>query len=157
MPEFLERRYNKSSRMYLTSISIVAYILTKISVTLFAGGLLLNKILGWDMITSSVVLVIVTGIYTIAGGLGAVIYTELMQAVVLIGGSTILTLLGLHEVGGFSGLYAKLPQEFFSYIQICILSRFPMDGDYFWCSNSWHLVLVYGSIYCSEGIKCKKY
>jgi len=66
MPEFLERRFNMSSRMYLTSVSIVAYILTKISVTLFAGGLLLNQILGWNMITSAIVMVIITGIYTIA-------------------------------------------------------------------------------------------
>jgi len=109
MPEFLERRFNHSSRMYLTSVSIIAYILTKISVTLFAGGLLLHTILGWDMITSAVVLVIVTGLYTIAGGLTAVIYTEVMQTVVLIGGALTLTVLGLNEVGGFSGLEAKLP------------------------------------------------
>ncbi|MCH8837744.1 MAG: sodium transporter, partial [Candidatus Marinimicrobia bacterium] len=50
MPEFLERRYNRASRMYLTSVSIVAYVLTKISVTLYAGGLLLNKVMGLDMV-----------------------------------------------------------------------------------------------------------
>lgn len=144
MPEFLERRYNKSSRMYLTSISIVAYILTKISVTLFAGGLLLNKILGWDMITSSIVLVIVTGIYTIAGGLGAVIYTELVQAVVLIGGATTLTLLGLHEVGGFSELHSKLPPEFFHMFKSVshpdfpwtgIIFGAPILGIWYWCTD----------------------
>ncbi len=144
MPEFLERRYNKSSRIYLTSISIVAYILTKISVTLFAGGLLLNKILGWDMITSSIVLVVVTGIYTIAGGLGAVIYTELMQTVVLIGGAATLTLLGLHEVGGFSGLHAKLPPEFFHMFKSVshpdfpwtgIIFGAPILGIWYWCTD----------------------
>ena len=87
MPEFLEKRYGKASRRYLTSVSIIAYVITKISVTLYAGGLLIHKILGWDMMTSAIVLIVVTGIYTIAGGLSAVIYTELVQAFILIGGA----------------------------------------------------------------------
>ncbi len=144
MPEFLEKRFNRASRMYLTSVSLVAYILTKISVTLFAGGLLLNKILGLDMVTSAVMLVIITGLYTIAGGLGAVIYTELVQAVVLIGGSALLTYLGLREVGGFSGLEAKLPHEFFSMFKPMsdpdfpwtgILFGAPILGIWYWCTD----------------------
>jgi SSS family solute:Na+ symporter len=73
MPEFLEKRYNKSSRMYLTSVSIIAYVLTKISVTLFAGGLLLHKILSRDITTSAIVMVIVAGIYNITGELKAIV------------------------------------------------------------------------------------
>lgn len=144
MPEFLERRYNQSSRMYLTTVSIIAYIITKISVTLFAGGLLLNKILGWDIITSAIALIIVTGLYTIAGGLRAVIYTELMQTVVLIGGAVTLTLLGLREVGGFSGLQAKLPPDFFSMFKPTshpdfpwtgIIFGAPILGIWYWCTD----------------------
>ncbi len=110
LPEFLEKRYNRASRNYLTTISIIVYVLTKISVVLFAGGLLLNKILGWDIVTSSVVLVLITGLYSIIGGLRAVIYTELLQTIVIIGGALTLTILGLNEVGGFSGLEARLPE-----------------------------------------------
>lgn len=144
MPEFLERRFNHSSRMYLTSVSIIAYILTKISVTLFAGGLLLHTILGWDMITSAVVLVIVTGLYTIAGGLTAVIYTEVMQTVVLIGGALTLTVLGLNEVGGFAGLEAKLPGSFFQMFKPMtdpdfpwtgIIFGAPILGIWYWCTD----------------------
>jgi len=144
MPEFLERRYNRASRTYLTTVSIVAYVITKISVTLFAGGLLLNKILGWDMMTSAIALTIVTGLYTIAGGLRAVIYTELIQAVVLIGGAVTLTLTGLHEVGGFSGLQAKLPADFFSMFKSVSHPNFPWTGIIFgapilgiwyWCTD----------------------
>jgi len=144
MPEFLERRYNRSSRMYLTTVSIVAYILTKISVTLFAGGLLLNKILGWDMITSAIVLVIITGLYTIVGGLKAVIYTDLMQMFVLIGGAVTLTLLGLNEVGGFSELRAQLPPDFFNMFKSMRHPEFPWTGIIFgapilgiwyWCTD----------------------
>lgn len=144
MPEFLERRYNRSSRMYLTSVSIIAYVITKISVTLLAGGLLLHTILGWDMITSAIVLVIITGLYTIAGGLSAVIYTELIQTVVLIGGAILLTILGLNEVGGFSGLQAKLPADFFSMFKSAshpdfpwtgIIFGAPILGIWYWCTD----------------------
>ena len=144
MPEFLERRYGKASRMYLTSVSIIAYVITKISVTLFAGGLLLNKILGWDMMTSAIVLIIVTGIYTIAGGLSAVIYTELVQAVILIGGAIALTLLGLNEVGGFTGLQTKLPPEYFEMFKSFshpdfpwtgIIFGAPILGVWYWCTD----------------------
>ena len=144
MPEFLERRYSRSSRMYLTSVSIVAYVITKISVTLYAGGLLLNKILGWDMMTSAIVLIIVTGIYTIAGGLRAVIYTELIQTVILIGGAVALTVLGLNEVGGFSGLQEKLPVDFFSMFKSMdhpdfpwtgIIFGAPILGIWYWCTD----------------------
>lgn len=144
MPEFLERRYGRASRMYLTSVSIIAYVITKISVTLFAGGLLLHQILGWDMMTSAIVLIIVTGVYTIAGGLSAVIYTELIQTFILIGGAVTLTLLGLDEVGGFSGLQAKLPPEFFSMFKAMdhpefpwtgILFGAPILGIWYWCTD----------------------
>lgn len=144
MPEFLERRYSRSSRMYLTSVSIIAYVITKISVTLYAGGLLLHKILGWDMMTSAIVLIIVTGIYTIAGGLKAVIYTELVQTFILIGGAVALTVLGLNEVGGFSGLQEKLPPEFFNMFKAMdhpdfpwtgIIFGAPILGIWYWCTD----------------------
>src|SRR3990170_5622595 len=78
MPEFLERRYNPAARWYLTTVSIVAYVLTKISVTLYAGALVVNAVTGLGMWTSATVIVVATGAYTIAGGLRAVIYTEVM-------------------------------------------------------------------------------
>src|SRR5689334_20018535 len=106
MPEFLERRFNRSCSVYLASISILAYIFTKISVHLYAAAIVLERVVGWDPLTAAVALVVATGIYTIIGGLSAVIYTELMQTLVLLAGAVILTLIGLSEVGGFSGLRA---------------------------------------------------
>ncbi|MBP7462160.1 MAG: sodium:solute symporter, partial [Candidatus Delongbacteria bacterium] len=146
MPEFLERRYNKTCRMYLTSISIVAYVLTKISVTLFAGGLLLNKVLGLDITTSAIVLVILTGIYTILGGLNAVIYTDIVQTVILVLGALTLTMIGLNQVGGFSGLEQKLPPEFFSMFKPMsdpdfpwtgIIFGAPILGIWYWCTDQY--------------------
>src|SRR4051794_32832027 len=71
MPEFLERRFSRSSAVYLASISIIAYVLTKISVHLWAAAIVMKGISGWNPLTTALILVIVTGIYTIAGGLSA--------------------------------------------------------------------------------------
>jgi len=114
MPEFLERRYNAQCRWYLSTISIAAYIFTKISVALFAGSILLNVILGWDYLFSSVVLVLAAGLYTAAGGLSAVIFTDMFQTAILIIGSVVLTLLGLAEAGGFEGHGQAPSSEFLS-------------------------------------------
>src|SRR5215212_11312220 len=76
MPEFLERRYGPACRWYLTTVSVVAYVFTKISVSLYAGALVLRAIVGWDFYTSAAVMVVATGVYTVFGGLAAVIYTE---------------------------------------------------------------------------------
>jgi len=154
VPEFLELRFNKASRMYLTSISIVAYILTKLSVTLFAGGLLLNALLGWDIYTSTVVMVVLTGVYTIIGGLGAVIYTQLIQFVFLIAGSLLITYFGLQQVGGFSGLRASLPQEYFCMFKPMSDPDFPWTGIIFgapilaiwyWCTDQYIVQRVLGA------------
>lgn len=154
MPEFLERRYSKSSRMYLTTVSIVAYVLTKISVTLFAGGLLLYEILGWDIATSAVVMVIVAGMYTIAGGLRAIVHVDVLQSSILILGAAILTLLGLNEVGGFSGLQQKLPPEFFSMFKPMsdpdfpwtgIVFGAPILGIWYWCTDQYIVQRVLGA------------
>src|SRR5438046_7202050 len=114
MPEFLERRFNSASRTYFTWVSVVGYVLTKISVTLFAGGVVMRAVTGWDLYTSASILIVITGLYTILGGLRAVIYTEVMQAIVLIIGSATMALVGLHAVGGWSGLAARVPADFVS-------------------------------------------
>src|ERR671924_2059171 len=98
MPEFLERRFNPASRWYFTWVSVIGYVLTKISVTLFAGGVVMRAVTGLDIWTSAAVLIVITGLYTIFGGLRAVIYTEVMQAIVLIFGSAVLMFLGLQAV-----------------------------------------------------------
>src|SRR4029077_3962261 len=98
--EFLERRFNPAARSYFTWVSIIGYVLTKISVTLYAGGLVVRAVTGWRLWTSAVVLIVITGVYTVMGGLRAVIYTEVMQAVVLIIGSAVLAGAGSQAVGG---------------------------------------------------------
>ena len=148
MPEFLERRYNPAARSYFTWVSIVGYVLTKISVTLFAGGVVMRAVTGFDFWTSAAILIVITGLYTIFGGLRAVIYTEVMQAVVLIVGSVTLMFIGLHAVGGWSGLQAKVPPDFFSMWKPSSHKDFPWTGVVFgapilgiwyWCTDQ-HIV-----------------
>src|ERR1700741_3107245 len=101
MPEFLELRFSRACAVYLAAVSIIAYIFTKISVHLYAAGIVLERVVGWNPLTAALILVIATGVYTIAGGLAAVIYTDLVQTLILLAGATALTLIGLDKVGGF--------------------------------------------------------
>src|SRR2546427_7139267 len=113
MPESRERRFNRHCATYLASISIIAYIFTKISVHLYAAAVVLERVVGWSPLTAAIILVVATGIYTIAGGLAAVIYTDLVQTLILIAGAVVVTALRLHEIGGFAGLRAADPASYF--------------------------------------------
>jgi len=104
MPEFLEKRFDSRSRWFLSLFSLVGYVLTKVSVTIYAGGIVVSELLGIPFWYGAIGIVIFTGLYTIVGGMKAVIYTETLQTVVLILGSVIITYLGLQEVGGWEQL-----------------------------------------------------
>lgn len=154
VPEYLEIRYDRRSRVYLTSISLFAYIVTKISVMLFAAGFLLNHMLGWDVYTTAIILVFLAGIYTVAGGLTAVIYTQIFQTVVLIAGALLVTFIGLNEVGGFSGLQEKLPPDYFTLFKPMsdpdfpwtgIIFGAPIVGFWYWCTDQYIVQRVLAS------------
>jgi solute:Na+ symporter, SSS family len=144
MPEFLERRFNRQCSFYLATISILAYIFTKISVHLYAAAIVLERVVGWDPMTAAVILVIATGVYTIAGGLAAVIYTDLIQTIILLIGAVVLTVIGLNEVGGFAGLRQAVPADYFHMIKPVSDPEFPWTGIFFgapilgiwyWCTD----------------------
>jgi solute:Na+ symporter, SSS family len=144
MPEFLERRFNRQCAVYLAAISIVAYIFTKISVQLYAASVVLERVAGWPLWKTAVVLVIATGIYTVAGGLAAVIYTDTVQTLILITGAVALTVIGLHEVGGLAHLRTMVPPGYFHMIKPISDSQFPWTGIFFgapilgiwyWCTD----------------------
>lgn len=113
MPEFLERRFSPAARTVLSAISLVAYVLTKIAVGIFAGGVVFSvllpdmNVLGLDSFwLGSILVIVLTGLYTILGGLRAVAYTEALQTIVLILGSLLVTYFGLQALGGWSELRA---------------------------------------------------
>jgi SSS family solute:Na+ symporter len=121
MPEFLERRFSSSARWVLSLISLVAYIVTKIAVGIYAGGVVFGTLLpemnvaGFNSFwIGSVAVVLLTGLYTVIGGMRAVAYTEALQTLILIIGSALLTFFGLQVLGGWGELRAALGPEMFN-------------------------------------------
>jgi SSS family solute:Na+ symporter len=121
MPEFLEKRFSPTSRTVLSVISLVAYVLTKIAVGIFAGGVVFSVLLpdinflGLDSFwVGSILVVILTGVYTILGGLRAVAYTEALQTIILIIGSLLVTIFGLKALGGWTELREICGSEMFN-------------------------------------------
>lgn len=108
MPEFLERRYNGASRTILSLISLISYVLTKVAVTVYAGGLVFQQVFGIDTLwgidffwIAAIGLVLITAIYTVLGGMKSVLYTSVLQTPILLLGSLIILVLGLKELGGW--------------------------------------------------------
>ena len=125
MPEFLEKRFSPASRYVLSIISLVAYILTKIAVGIFAGGIVFGTLLpefrlnlGFVTLDSfwagSIAVLAATGLYTVLGGMRAVAYTEAIQTVVLVLGSFLVTFYGLAALGGWQELRTALPAGMFN-------------------------------------------
>lgn len=144
MPEFLERRYSPEARWYLSIISIIGYVLTKISVTIAAGGIVFESLMGIDFWTGALIVVIATGIYTVLGGLRAVLYTDMIQMFILIGGSIIVTITGLIKLGGLNNLYEFAGSEYFNmwkpisdpdFPWTGIIFGIPILGVWYWCTD----------------------
>ena len=144
MPEFLERRYSSGARWYLAIISIIGYVLTKISVTIAAGGIVFESLMGIDFWTGALVVVVATGLYTILGGLRAVLYTDMIQMFVLLGGSVTVTVIGLAKLGGWGELHRIAGPAFFSlwkpmsdpdFPWTGILFGAPILGVWYWCTD----------------------
>jgi SSS family solute:Na+ symporter len=121
MPEFLERRFSPAARYTLSIISLVAYVVTKIAVGIYAGGVVFAVLLPEMRIgpldsfwLGSLIVLVLTGLYTTLGGFRAVAYTETLQTVVLIVGSAMVTYYGLQAIGGWGELRATIGDEMFN-------------------------------------------
>lgn len=117
MPEFLERRYNPASRTILSLISLISYVLTKVAVTVYAGGLVFQQVFGIDTLwgidffwIAAIGLVVLTALYTIVGGMKSVLYTSVLQTPILLLGSLIILVLGLKALGGWDEMIATCSQ-----------------------------------------------
>ena len=168
MPEFLEKRFDSRSRWFLSIFSIVGYILTKVSVTIYAGGIVIAVFVGEQLVNSgigsfivdllgiqnanpefwlsSLLVVVITGLYTIIGGMRAVIYTEALQTIVLIGGALTITFMGLDAVGGWQELRATAGSNHFNMWRPMSDPNFPWTGMLFggtvvgiwyWCTDQY--------------------
>ncbi|KAG9271030.1 sodium/myo-inositol cotransporter [Astyanax mexicanus] len=108
MPEYLSKRYGgRRLKVYFAALSLLLYIFTKLSVDLYAGALFVHESLGWNLYLSIILLIAMTAVLTVTGGLVAVIYTDTIQAVLMIGGALSLTVISLMKVGGLEGVREK--------------------------------------------------
>ena len=146
MPEFLEKRFNASTRWFLSIFSLIAYVLTKVSVTVYAGGIVISSILHIDFWFGAMITVVLTGAYTVLGGMRAVVYTEALQTVVLVLGAATLTLIGLNEVGGWSGMKSALEPGYLDMWRPASDPEFPWPslvitssivGMWYWCTDQY--------------------
>ena len=146
MPEFLEKRFDQRSRWILSVFSIAAYVLTKISVTIYAGGVVVSALLGIDFWTGAIATVVLTGIYTVLGGMRAVVYTEAIQAIVLVIGAAVLTLIGLDHVGGWESMKETVTPEYLNMWRSASDPDFPWPalfisstivGIWYWCTDQY--------------------
>lgn len=146
MPEFLEKRFNSEARWVLSVFSLVAYVLTKVSVTIYAGGVVVAALLGINFWVGALATVVLTGIYTVLGGMKAVLYTEAVQTIVLILGAAALTFIGLDAVGGWTALKTEVGPEYFNMWRPATDPDFPWPslfitstivGIWYWCTDQY--------------------
>jgi len=146
MPEFLELRYAPQARWFLSVITLIAYVFTKICVNVYAGAVVFQALMGIDFWSGALIVVVLTGIYTILGGLRAVVYTEALQTIVLVAGSIIVTIAGLIKIGGWSAFVQAAGADHLSLFLPANHPEFPWPGMVFappivglwyWCTDQY--------------------
>lgn len=145
MPEYLERRFDGRARTYFSALTLFLNIVIDTAGSLYAGGLIIQLIFPeipiWQTIT---VLALFAGLYTVLGGLAAVIYTDAIQGVLLIIGSVVISWIAFDQIGGWSEVTSQVSPEKLSLIRplddagvpwLGLLTGVPLLGFYFWCNN----------------------
>ncbi|XP_067663602.1 sodium/glucose cotransporter 4-like [Haliotis asinina] len=167
MPEYLHRRFGgRRLRIYLSVLALLLYILTRISSEIYTGALFIQLLLGWNMYYCVTGILTVTALYTVLGGLAAVIYTDTLQTVVLLIGATVLAATGFAKVGGFEGLHEKyqLAAAKYTFSNTSLYScglprndsfqiwRHPITGDIPWPGALTGLSILGLWVWCSDQI-----
>jgi solute:Na+ symporter, SSS family len=131
VPEFLERRFGPSVRLAFSAFMVVLSVLAKISISLWAASLVFHELLGWNQMAVIWCVGLVTAVYTMKGGLSAVVFTDAIQTVVLILAAVVMTGIGLYEVGGYGVLRTKLDPLMFSMVKPATDPDLPWPGVFF--------------------------
>uniref|UniRef100_A0A803SP18 Sodium/mannose cotransporter SLC5A10 n=1 Tax=Anolis carolinensis TaxID=28377 RepID=A0A803SP18_ANOCA len=164
MPEYLQKRFGgERIRMYLSSLSLLLSVFTKISTDLYSGALFVQVCLGWNLYLSTVLMLLVTAIYTIAGGLTAVIYTDALQTLIMVIGAVILTATAFHEIGGHPNLeeayLSAVPSKTIPNTTCHLprpdamhLFRDPLSGDLPWTGMTFGLSVLATWYWCTDQV-----
>jgi SSS family solute:Na+ symporter len=159
LPDFLEKRYNRACRDWLAVISIVSAVVIHIAFSFLAGGIVLKTLFGVDMYTSVIVIAFFTGLYTIIGGLRAVVVTESIQTIVLLTGAIIITVVCYNKVGGWGEITSTLQStgelDKLSMLKsaddpggmpwYAIFLGYPVLGIWYWCADQTIVQRVLGA------------
>uniref|UniRef100_A0A8C0JB22 Sodium/mannose cotransporter SLC5A10 n=1 Tax=Chelonoidis abingdonii TaxID=106734 RepID=A0A8C0JB22_CHEAB len=164
MPEYLQRRFGgERIRMYLSALSLLLSVFTKISTDLYSGALFVQVCLGWNLYLSTVLMLVVTALYTIAGGLAAVIYTDALQTLIMIIGAIILAVTAFSKIGGYQNLaeaYLKaVPAKIIPNttchlprVDAMHLFRDPVSGDLPWTGMTLGLSVLATWYWCTDQV-----
>uniref|UniRef100_A0A8C5X4M0 Sodium/mannose cotransporter SLC5A10 n=1 Tax=Malurus cyaneus samueli TaxID=2593467 RepID=A0A8C5X4M0_9PASS len=164
VPEYLQRRFGgERIRMYLSSLSLLLSIFTKISTDLYSGALFVQVCLGWDLYLSTVLVLAVTALYTIAGGLAAVIYTDALQTLIMVLGAIVLAVRAFQQIGGYpnlEGAYLKAVPSKTVPNTTCHLPRAdamhlfrdPLSGDLPWTGMTFGLSIMATWYWCTDQV-----
>jgi SSS family solute:Na+ symporter len=159
LPDFLERRYNRACRDWLALVSIVSAVVIHIAFSFLAGGIVLETLFGIDMYTSIIIIAALTGLYTIIGGLRAVVITESVQSIVLIAGAVVITIAAWTKMGGWQPMTGVLQEhaslDKLSMIRpagdpsgmswIAVFLGYPVLGIWYWCADQTIVQRVLGA------------
>lgn len=161
IPEFLEHRFGWGLRAFLSGNLLLMNVLTKNAIDLWAGSLLLNLLFGWNQMSVMVALSILTALYTMKGGLRAVVYADMVQGTWLILSGIVLTIVGLNAVGGWSGLTARVDPGLIHMVKP-LDSELPITGFlignlfggmFYWCMDQTNVQRVLGARSVDHGQK----
>jgi SSS family solute:Na+ symporter len=159
LPDFLEKRYDRSSRDWLAVISVVSAVIIHIAFSMLAGGIVLKTLFGLNMYVSVIVICIITAIYTVVGGLKAVVVTESIQTVVLLTGAIIISYAAFHRMGGWEPMAQVLKSHHemnkLSMLRphgdssgmawYAVFLGYPVLGIWYWCADQTIVQRVLGA------------
>ncbi|MFC2156494.1 sodium:solute symporter [Acidobacteriota bacterium] len=155
LPDFLEKRYSRASRDWLSVMSMVSAIFIHIGFSLYAGAVVLEGLFGLDKNLSIVLIALVTGLYTVVGGLRAVVVTESVQTVILLTGAVILTVIAYIKVGGWAGIAESVEAAKLTVLRphgdpsglpwYSVLLGYPIIGIWYWCTDQTIVQRVLGA------------
>ncbi|XP_069883703.1 sodium/mannose cotransporter SLC5A10 isoform X2 [Dipodomys merriami] len=164
LPEYIQKRFGgQRICMYLSVLSLLLSVFTKISIDLYAGALFVHICLGWNFYLSTILTLIITALYTIAGGLATVIYTDALQTVIMVVGAVILAIKAFDQIGGYGQLEAAYARAIPSRIianTTCHLPRAdamhmfrdPYTGDLPWTGMTFGLTIMATWYWCTDQV-----